>query len=677
VFNARTMIGHALPMAAQAGLALGLYSAVFPSRWADDDPKRSTRAVTIWLLVASAFAMASVASAGLLEGALPPLAAVALLACLDGRLVRRPRDARDFAAWSVAAAATLAAGGTALAVYWDRAGYSPITGGSPIGRHPGTFEAVIEAVLHGFGPWSALLLVALGQALSPRVEVEGPSAASTLEGARHRLSLFAVLWAAAGYVAAVLFGARYGAPFYLPVAPLAVLIACFLVSVEESEEAWWTAGVIAALFTGLLFRDFALYPDRPLAALGALELTIPSELGSTAGWAAVLGAFAATALVALGVEPKPRPLAPAEPYRFLRAQWRLGGGFRAWIVCAALLLAFCLVFGIVCFVRGDKMAIGSQYIRFGRELAFVPLAVPIALLLAQLGLFVARRLGRFRLVPMLLAGVAVGVYAGHGFLPAVGEQYSSREVYDTFNALRGEDDDLMVYGIQSRSGGYYADGELLTGRTVAEVATHLHAPERRWAAFSRTHLGQVDSRFRALTERHLFVVNADNPRTVLVTNLPIAGQTDRNPLAAAVLAEPPATIQHRTDLRFDDKVELLGYDLDLPSPGSVGPGQQFAITWYWKALTRVPGSYQIFLHVDGPGGRVNGDHQAADGAYPISMWQPGDIVVDRQELSVPAHFTGGEYTLYVGLWSGPTRLPVTLGEEDGEDRAVAGRLQIR
>jgi hypothetical protein len=677
VFNARTMIGHAVPMAAQAGLALGLYSAVFPSRWADDDPKRSTRSVTACLLVAGGFVTASVASAGLLVGALPPLVAVGVLACLDGRLARRPRDARDLAAWSIAAAGLLAALGTALAVYWDRAGYSPITGSAPIGRAPGSFEAMIETVLHGFAPWSALLLVALGQALSPRVEVDGPSAASTLEGARHRLALFAVLWAAAGYVAAVLYGARYGTPFYLPVAPLAVLVACFLVSVEESEEAWWTAGVIAALFAGLLFRDFALYPDRPLAALGTADLTIPGDLGSKVPWAAVLGAFAATALVALGVEPKPRPLGLAEPYRFLRAQWRLGAGFRAWLVATAILLVGMLAYGIVCLVRGEALPIGSQYVRFGRAIAFVPPAIPVLVLLAQLGLYVVRRLGPFRLVPMLVAGVAVGAYAGHGFLPAVGEQYSSREVYDTFNALRGEHDDLMVYGMQARSGAYYADGELLTAHSVEAVATHLAAPERRWAAFSRTHLGQVDARFRALAERHLFVVSADNPRTVLVTNQPLRGRTNHNPLAAAVRSAPPADMQHRTDLRFGDKVELIGYDLDLPSPGYVGPGQRMAITWYWKSLARVPGSYQVFVHIDGPGGRINGDHQAADGTYPIAMWQPGDVIVDRQELSVPAHFSGGEYTLYVGLWSGPTRLPVTLGEEDGEDRAIAGRLQIR
>jgi hypothetical protein len=677
VFNARTMIGHAVPMAAQAGLALGLYAAVFPSRWADDDPKRSTRSVAGWLLVATGFALASVASAGLLQGALPPLAAVAVLAALDGRLTGRPKDARDFAAWSIASSAALAAGGTALAIYWDRAGYSPITGGAPSGRSPGSFEAVIEAALHGFAPWSALLLVAFGQALAPRVEVDGPAAASTLEGARHRLSLFAVLWTAGGYVAAVLYGARYGEPAFLSVAPLAVLVACFLVSVEESEEAWWTAGVIAALFAGLLFRDFALYPDRPLAALGAKNLSLPDGIESKLPWAATLGAFAATALVALGVEPKPRPLGLAEPYRFLRAQWGRGGGFRAWLVASGALLASFLAFGLVSFAYGESLPIGTQFIRLGHVLAFVPLAVPLLVLAAQLGLFLARRLGAFRLAPMLLAGVAVGVYAGHGFLPAVGEQYSSREVYDTFNQLRGEGEALMVFGIQARSGAYYADGELLTARTVEQVATHLAAPERRWAAFSRTHLGQVDARYRTRTNRHLFVVNDDNPRTVLITNAPVEGRRNRNPLAAAVRTEPPAALQHRTDLRFDDKVELLGYDLDLPSPGSVGPGQRFAITWYWKSLTRLPGSYQIFVHLDGAGGRVNGDHEPADGSYPISMWQPGDIVVDRQELSVPAHFAGGEYTLYVGLWSGPTRLPVTLGEEDGEDRAVAGRLQIR
>ncbi|MBC7172876.1 MAG: glycosyltransferase family 39 protein, partial [Polyangiaceae bacterium] len=243
LFNARTLIGHAIPMAAQAGLGLALYSAVFPGRTDADapftsatGPRRTTFVTAGWLVLASGFTLASIASAGLLVGVLPPLLAVSVLALLDGRPSLGSRDARDVSASVAILASVVAASGVGLAIYGDAAGYSAITGGSASGRETGSFEALLETVLHGFAPWSALLLLGLAHAIEPRVEAEGPGAASTLEGARHRLSLFGVLWAAGGYAAAALYDARYGSGAFLPVAALAIVIAAFLVSVEESEE---------------------------------------------------------------------------------------------------------------------------------------------------------------------------------------------------------------------------------------------------------------------------------------------------------------------------------------------------------------------------------------------------------------------------------------------------------
>lgn len=681
LFNGRTMIGHALPMAAQAGLGLALFSAAFPGQPAMSSgaagARRTTFATAGWLTLAAALTLVATLSAGLLRGVLPPLVAVAVLTLLDGRPSLRSRDARDLASAAIIAAALAATFGAALVIAWDRAGHSNITGGEPTSRAILSFEAAIEQVLHGFAPWSALLFVGFAHAIEPRVEVEGPGAASTLEGARHRLALFSVLWIAGGYIAAVLYDARYGAGPFVPVAALALLVGSFLVSAEESGHGFRLVALLVVMLVGLLLRDFALYPGRPLAVLSVEGLAAPEDPNRKLLFGVVLGIFAASAVVSFGVAPSTRPLVLGAPYRFLREQWERGLAEKAWLLAIAAILVFCAAFGAACLALGDRLEVGSLAVRIGRKLFFLPAALPLGVATAQIGLFLAQRLGPLRLAPLLLAGLACGAYLGHGYLPVVGEQYSSREIYEAWNELRGEDEALMTHGMETRSSDYYAEGEVRLASGTEELVDYLAQPDRRWAAFAREHFSIVNARFRARSGRHLFVSRASTSRTVLVSNRAIEGQRDDNPLAQAVRSAPPASMDRRADLRFGEQVELIGYDLELPRPNRATPGEPFTITWYWRARERVPSGYKIFVHIDGPDGRINGDHDPASGSYPVSLWQPGDVIADRQQLSVPSHFGGGEYVIYVGLWRGPSRLPVTAGEEDGEDRAVAGKLLIR
>jgi hypothetical protein len=163
----------------------------------------------------------------------------------------------------------------------------------------------------------------------------------------------------------------------------------------------------------------------------------------------------------------------------------------------------------------------------------------------------------------------------------------------------------------------------------------------------------------------------------LVTNEPIEGRDNRNFLARFVREEAPDDIDHEVGARYEDKIELVGYDLELPHDGYVGAGEDFTVTWYWRALDRIPGSYKIFLHIDGQGLRLNGDHEPIDGKYPVRLWNKGDVVVDRQELSVPANYRPGNYTFFIGFFSGSNRLEVVQGPEDDANRVRAGVLRIR
>jgi hypothetical protein len=60
----------------------------------------------------------------------------------------------------------------------------------------------------------------------------------------------------------------------------------------------------------------------------------------------------------------------------------------------------------------------------------------------------------------------------------------------------------------------------------------------------------------------------------------------------------------------------------------------------------------------------------------MSLWQPGDIVVDDHEFQLEPNFTPGDYTLYFGFFTGETRFRVTSGPHQ-ENRIIGGPLRVR
>jgi len=66
-----------------------------------------------------------------------------------------------------------------------------------------------------------------------------------------------------------------------------------------------------------------------------------------------------------------------------------------------------------------------------------------------------------------------------------------------------------------------------------------------------------------------------------------------------------------------------------------------------------------------------------NGRYPTQLWETGDVILDTQELTVPANYPVGDYAMYVGFFSGSKRLDVKSGPDDGDDRVNAGVLRVR
>ena len=703
LFNSRQMLGHSPTFAAQALVALAATCAVFLPSSSKADAKRRMIDTALWFaLLAGALVLATNAGGGLV-GVLPPVAAVAVAVALDGALLRPKGDPRRaVAGYLMVAIAVGVLVLVARAIFANQAEYTQWIGSTPRAGAAPTFDHAIDDLFHSFAPWSAVLPLALGRmligppaaaaasdnaAINPAAnDTAAPASATSLGGPEEpALRSVLVLWAMFGYGAETLFESRYGATTFMPVIAAGAIVALFLRDLERSGRGSWAAGLIVALLAGLIIRDFALYPGTPVEGLGAGDITVPdvfnvaapgSRFAPKLAWGIVIGLFAALAFIGIGSDAGAKRLDLLAPYKLVRDQWQRALGYKLWLGFLGFLAVAVIVFGLVCLVGGEHIGLTSIVVKWGKRLLALPFLLPIGVLVAQLVLWGAARLGEQRMWPMLFAAALFAVYASQGFLPALSAHLSPREVYDTYNTQARRGEPLAEYRVGGRSAAYYARGEIREITSQPLLLAYLAESGRRWAAFPADELPAIDRAFRQRTERHLFVADARSARVVLVANEAVAGQENQNFLAKYVLATPPH-IQHPVGASFEDKIELVGYDLDMPHGSYVGAGESFKVTWYWRALRAVPGGYKIFLHVDGMGQRLNGDHEPVDDKYPTRLWDVGDVVVDEQTLAVPANYRPGEYTMFIGFYAGEARLSIVRGPKDADNRVPAGTVRVR
>jgi 4-amino-4-deoxy-L-arabinose transferase-like glycosyltransferase len=146
--------------------------------------------------------------------------------------------------------------------------------------------------------------------------------------------------------------------------------------------------------------------------------------------------------------------------------------------------------------------------------------------------------------------------------------------------------------------------------------------------------------------------------------------------SGAILELPvdPAQLPiHPHPVRFADRLELLGYELapgDLrpratPLDGrderALSPGQPLQINLYWRALAPMDEDYVVFVHVLNEAGErvAQRDLPARFEDYPTSRWQPGEVVVDRADMPLPA-LPPGAYRLEIGVYDSGAGAPLAV-----------------
>src|SRR5262249_35912761 len=149
--------------------------------------------------------------------------------------------------------------------------------------------------------------------------------------------------------------------------------------------------------------------------------------------------------------------------------------------------------------------------------------------------------------------------------------FSPREVYDSYNALAQSGEPLGEYRVGGRAAAYYAHGEVEEIADESAALDFLARPDRVWLAFRADDLASRARAYRRRAQHHLFVADARSARILLATNQPMSGHADENYLRDAILDEPPE-LDVPVHCNFDQRVELVGYDLETPNAaGTVGP----------------------------------------------------------------------------------------------------------
>lgn len=168
------------------------------------------------------------------------------------------------------------------------------------------------------------------------------------------------------------------------------------------------------------------------------------------------------------------------------------------------------------------------------------------------------------------------------------------------------------------------------------------------------------------------------PTTLTLGELPdatLAGEFDQTASPAAFARSARGSVP--VEANFSHLIRLIGYDLDTRR---AQPGGRIPVTLYWQAEASIPGSYQVFTHLESERGPV----AQADGVpvcwtYPTDVWRPGQIIADQHTIQLSPDVPPGDYPLQVGLYLADTFTRLDVLDEAGSpvsNSVTLTRVQI-
>jgi hypothetical protein len=140
----------------------------------------------------------------------------------------------------------------------------------------------------------------------------------------------------------------------------------------------------------------------------------------------------------------------------------------------------------------------------------------------------------------------------------------------------------------------------------------------------------------------------------------------------------------KTELRFADGIRWIGYQVQTER---VMPGDEFIVTLYWQALKPMSTNYSAFIRLYGRNDTELFllDTYPGGGMYQTTLWQPGQVIVDRYRLRIADTLTNTQVMpsairLDVGFWNFETKQFLNTydasGNATGRQRYSAGALAL-
>ncbi len=285
---------------------------------------------------------------------------------------------------------------------------------------------------------------------------------------------------------------------------------------------------------------------------------------------------------------------------------------------------------------------------------------------------------------LTLFGATVGAILCLSYYPALANQLSPKEIFESYQRTHKGSEPLALFGVGGRTAAYYAGGQPLILKDTQSAYEWLMGAEpgtRRFLAVRAEELSRLNRAYRERTGtgQNLPVLDARSSQIVLVASALADGEKNQNPLSRIVLPSPPKP-QRKVEAVFEDKLEVLGFDI-TDATGKlvehVAPGKKYHMKTYFKVLAPMQSEWDMFIHIDGFHRRHNGDHKVCEGKYPMSLWLKDDIIMDDHEFTLEPNFSPGPYNLWFGLFVGETRLKLKSGPSDNADRVNGGTLRVQ